>query len=61
MFDFDFQVTDYGVIGTLPDGEQMEFASEAEYRQAYEENENELYDEMADAFGWDRIPDYAEY
>lgn len=61
MWDYDFVVTDAGILGTLPTGEQQLFATESEYKSAYEEEENEIYDEMAEAFGWDSIPDYAEY
>ncbi len=60
MWDYNFQVTDYGILGTLPTGEEQLFATESEYRQAYEDEENEIYDEMADYYG-DRICEYAEF
>ena len=61
MWDYECIVTNAGALGTLPTGEQMLFATEDEYRKAYEEQENEIYDGMAEAFGWDNIPEYAEY
>lgn len=61
MWDFDFIVTKDGILGMLPTGEQQLFATESEYKSAYEEERDEIYDEMADAFGWDEIPEYAEY
>lgn len=61
MWDFDFTVTDSGIIGILPTGEERLFANESGYRQAYEDEENEIYDEMAEAFYFDCIPEYAEF
>ena len=61
MWDYGFVVTDEGVLGVLPTGEQQLFATESEYRSAYENEENEIYDEMAEAFGWDEIADSGEY
>ena len=61
MWDFEFTVTEDGILGTLPTGEQRLFATETEYHSAYEDEEDELYDEMAEAFGWNEVVDSGEY
>ena len=35
MAGYGFETTDYGVVGQMPDGEMMEFASASEYEDAY--------------------------
>ena len=51
MFDYEFEQTSYGVIGTLPTGEQKEFATEEEYYETYREEEDMIYDFMAECAG----------
>ena len=58
MHEMNFKLTSFGVIGILPDGEEMEFATEAEYIDKYHEVENEIYDEMAEYYS--EYPDYPE-
>ena len=48
MWDFDYEMTRYGVLGTLPSGEQVEFATVDEYREAYEDEENDIIDGLAE-------------
>lgn len=48
MYDFDFKLTDHGCVGVMPTGEEHEFSSPSEYAKAYEEEENEIYDFMAE-------------
>lgn len=35
MAGYGFETTEYGVIGQMPDGELVEFATESEYEDAY--------------------------
>lgn len=59
MWDFEFEVTESGVLGTLPTGEQRLFATENEYAEAYEDEENEIIDFMAECYG-DHVIDYPD-
>ena len=47
MYEEEFTVTESGVIGIMPSGEEREFATEDEYHEAYTEEENEIIDELA--------------
>lgn len=61
MWDFEFTYTDSGVMGVMPCGDQIEFPTEEEYREAYKEEEDEIYDEMARLHYYDEPIDYPEY
>lgn len=60
MHDPEFTLTATGCIGILPDGTEMEFATQDEYMERYREDENEIYDEMAEAFDHPEFPEYPE-
>ncbi len=59
MHEYEFTETSFGVIGTMPSGEQVEFATEKEYEEAYRDEENEFYDELADWYS-DNVVEYPE-
>lgn len=61
MWDYSVSITEDGVIGMLPTGEQKLFKTEEEYAQAYKDEEDMIYDGMAEAFCFDEVLDYAEY
>ncbi len=46
MYDYEFTQTSYGVLGIMPSGEEREFATEADYYEAYTDEESEIYDEL---------------
>ena len=48
MSEYEFELTKSGVLGTLPSGEQREFATESEYWEAYRDEEDEIVDELFD-------------
>jgi len=60
MFDYEFTVTDFGVLGTLPTGEQLLFSTEEEYRQAYQDEEDAIYDGMAEYYA-EQIVEYPDF
>ena len=66
MYGMSFAKTDNGIAGVMPDGEVLAFDNEDEYRQTYKEREDQLYDEMAEAFHWnedidDPYDDWLQY
>ena len=48
MHEYEFRVTDSGIIGILPCGEEMLFATEDEYHVAYQDEENEIVEQLAE-------------
>jgi len=61
MSEYEFETTEFGVRGVLPDGEVMEFATEEDYHEAYVDQENQIYDEMCETFHYDEPVDYPEH
>ena len=57
MYDYEFQVTDAGVLGTMPSGEEREFPTEDDYYQAYCDEENEIIDNLYELNNGYRIED----
>ena len=47
MADYQFEETEFGILGTMPSGEQFMFHSEEEYSKAYWAEVDEIVDEMA--------------
>ena len=42
----EYWLTDYGIAGILPSGEEQEFATLDEYYDTYRDEENEIVDEL---------------
>lgn len=61
MHDFEYEFTDFGVIGFMPSGEEREFATEDEYEDAYTDEVNEIVDEMARLHSHDEPVDYPDH
>lgn len=61
MADYEFKMTEYGVIGVLPSGEEREFASENDYYEAYTDEENEIIDALAELHFNDEPVDYPDH
>ena len=54
MHPYEFEITEYGILGYLPTGVKREFATESEYTDAYEAEMDILGREMADWYkGWE--------
>ena len=60
MWDYEFEETPFGIVGTLPTGDKVEFATEEEYREAYKASENEIYDGLAEWYAEQEVVDYPE-
>ena len=60
MHEYEFLVTESGVIGILPSGEEREFATEDDYHEAYTDEENEIIDELAELHAHDEPVEYPE-
>lgn len=58
MWEFEYEMTDFGVKGILPSGEEREFATVDDYREAYEDEENDIIDGLAEIY--DEVLDYPE-
>ena len=48
MWDFEFETIDEGILGTMPSGEQFLFNSVEQYQKAYEDEENDIVDGLAE-------------
>lgn len=42
----EYWLTEYGIVGVLPSGEEQEFATLDEYYDTYRDEENEIVDEL---------------
>ena len=57
MWDFEFEPTDNGILGTMPSGEQCIFSTVEQYRKAYEDEENDIVDGLAELYDVIDYPD----
>jgi len=61
MADFHFEYDYFSIKGTMPSGEVRKFATIADYKEAYDNEVNEIVDEMARLHYNDEPIDYPDH